>query len=87
MTNRPQRVAKSRSSWRVGVARHLVRPIAAEWPLLKLQRSVASQGDERQVSAAAFIGLQNLTDCSQPQAGTDRSQASLQRLQLAANAP
>jgi hypothetical protein len=60
------RVAKSRSSWRVGVARHLLRPIAAERLLLKVQRSVASQDYEWQVSAAAVIGLQNLTGCSQP---------------------
>jgi hypothetical protein len=44
----------------------LVRAIAGEWPLLKVQRSVASQDDEWQVSAADVIGLQNLTDCSQP---------------------
>lgn len=58
--------AKSQSSWRVGVARHLLWPIAAEWPLLKVQRSVASQDDEWQVPAAAVIGLQNLTGSSQP---------------------
>ena len=54
--DRPQRVAKSRSLWWEGVARHVVRPVAAEWPLLKVQRSVASQGDEWQVSAAASLG-------------------------------
>jgi hypothetical protein len=43
-----------------------LRPIAAEWPLLKVQRSVASQDDEWQVPAAAVIGLQKLTGCSQP---------------------
>lgn len=58
---------KSRSPWREGVDRYLVRPIAVEWPLLKVQRSVASQDNEWQVSAADVIGLQNLTDCSQPQ--------------------
>jgi hypothetical protein len=55
----------SGSPWREGVARHLAQPIAAEWPLLKVQRSVASQGDEWQVTAAAVIRLQNLTGCSQ----------------------
>jgi hypothetical protein len=48
-----------------------VRPIAAEWPLLKVQRSVASHDDEWQVPAAAVIGLQNLTGCSQPEAAVD----------------
>ncbi len=43
-----------------------MRPIAAEWPLLKVQRSGASQDDEWQVLAAAVIGLQTLTSCSQP---------------------
>ena len=60
------RVAKSRSRWRGVVARHLLRPIAAEWPLLKVQRSFASQDYEWQVPAAAAVGLQNLTGCSQP---------------------
>lgn len=60
------RVAKSRLPWREGVARYLVRPIAAEWPLLKMQRPVASQGDEWQVSVEAVIGLQTLTGCKQP---------------------
>jgi hypothetical protein len=46
--------------------RQLVRPIAVEWLLLKVQRSVASRDDEWQVPAAAVIGLQNLTGCSQP---------------------
>jgi hypothetical protein len=41
--------------------------IAAKWPLLKVQRSVASQDHEWQVSAAAVIGQQNLTGCSQPE--------------------
>ncbi|WP_291014758.1 hypothetical protein [Hydrogenophaga sp.] len=31
--------------------------IAVEWPLLKAQRSAASQDDEWQVPAAAVIGL------------------------------
>ena len=35
-----------------------MRPIASEWPLLKVLRSVASQDDEWQVTAAAVIGLQ-----------------------------
>jgi hypothetical protein len=60
------RVAKSRSPWRVGDARHVVRPIAVEWLLLKVQRSAASQDDEWQVPAAAVFGQQNLTGCSQP---------------------
>ena len=64
--DRLQGVSKSRSPWWEGVARHLVRPIAAEWPQPKVQRSVASQDDEWQVSTAAVIGLQNLTGCSQP---------------------
>jgi hypothetical protein len=58
-------VAKSRSPWRGGVVRPLVWPIAVEWPLLEVQRSVASQDDEWQVPAAAVIGPQNLTGCSQ----------------------
>lgn len=53
-------------AWREGVTRHLVRPFAAEWPLLKVQRSVASQDDEWQVSAAAVIGQQNLAGGTQP---------------------
>lgn len=60
-----QRVAKSRSPWRGGVVRPLVWPIAVERPLLKVQRSVASQNDEWQVPAAAVIGPQNLTGCTQ----------------------
>ena len=59
--DRPLRVAKSLSPWREGVARHLVRPIAAEWPLLKVLRSVASPDDEWPLAAAAVIWLQNLT--------------------------
>lgn len=51
-------VAKSQSPWRDVVARHLVRPITAEWPLLTVQRSDALKGDEWQVSAAAVIGTQ-----------------------------
>ncbi|MBP6627575.1 MAG: hypothetical protein KA187_09205 [Arenimonas sp.] len=43
----------------------LVWPIAVEWPLLKVQRSVASRDDELQVPAPAVIGPQNLTGCSQ----------------------
>jgi hypothetical protein len=34
-----------------------VLPFAAEWPLLKVQRSVASLAGEWQVSAATVIGL------------------------------
>ena len=54
--------------WLAGgkAARHLVWLLAAEWQLLKVQRSVASQDHERQVSAAAVIGLGNLTDSTQP---------------------
>jgi len=52
------RVAKSRSRWRGGVVRPLVRPIPFEWPLLKVQRSVVSQDNEWQVPAAAVIGPQ-----------------------------
>ncbi len=61
----PLRVAKSRSPCRGGVVRPFVLPIAVEWPLLKVQRSVASRDDELQVPAAAVIGPQNLTGCSQ----------------------
>ena len=60
------RIAKRLLPWREGVARQLVRPIAVEWPLLQMQRSVASQDDEWQVPAAADIGLQDLAGCSQP---------------------
>lgn len=60
------RIAKSLSPWREGVARQLVRPIAVEWPLMHMQRSVASQDDEWQFPAAAVIGLHNLTGGSQP---------------------
>ena len=42
-----------------------MRLIAVEWPLLKVQQSVASQNDEWQVPAAAVLGLQNLTGRSQ----------------------
>lgn len=42
-----------------------MRPIAVEWQLLKVPRLVASHDDEWQVPAAAVIGLQNLTGCSQ----------------------
>ena len=56
---------KSSSLWRAGVDRHFVRPMAAEWRLLHVQRSVASQDDEWQGSAAAVVSVQNLTDCSQ----------------------
>jgi hypothetical protein len=48
-----------------------VSPIGAEWPLLRVQRSVASQNDERQVSASAVTGLQNLTGRSQPKGYPD----------------
>jgi len=39
--------------------------IVLGWPLLKVQRSVASPHDEWQVPAAAVIGRQNLTGCRQ----------------------
>jgi hypothetical protein len=52
-------------------ARHLERHVAVEWPLLKVQRTLATQDDECQVSAAAVIGLQNLTGCSQPASGIE----------------
>ena len=57
--------AKSRSTSRGGVVRLLVWSIAIEWPLLKVQRSVASQDDEWQVPVVAVFGPQNLTGCSQ----------------------
>ena len=47
-------------------ALHRERPIAVEWPLMQMQRSVASQDDEWHVPAAAVIGLHNLTGGSQP---------------------
>ena len=55
------RVAKSRSPWRGGVVRPLVWPIAVEWPLLEVQRSVSSQDVEWQLPAPAVIGTQILT--------------------------
>lgn len=53
-----------------------MRPISAEWPLLKVQRSVASQDPDWQVSAAAVIRVQNLTGCSQPKPVRSVSEAS-----------
>jgi hypothetical protein len=58
------RVCRSRSHWREGAAGQLVRSIAFDGPLLKVQRSVASQDDEWTVPAAAFIRLKNLTGCN-----------------------
>jgi len=52
-----------------GVARHLLRPVAVEWLLLKVRRSAASPGDKWQDPVAAFMGLQNLTGCTQSYAG------------------
>lgn len=49
-------------------ALHRERPVAVEWPLLKMPRTLALQDDKCQVPAAAVIGLQNLTGWSQPQA-------------------
>jgi hypothetical protein len=46
----------------------LASTITVERPLLKVQRSVASQDDEWQVPAAAVIGPGNLTGCSQSSA-------------------
>lgn len=40
----------------------------AEWPLLKVRRSVATQDPESKVSVAAIHGLIHLTDCNQPNA-------------------
>lgn len=45
--------------------RHLERHVDVEWPVLKVQRTLASQDGECQVPAAAAIGLQNLSGCSQ----------------------
>jgi hypothetical protein len=59
-------VAKSWSPWLEGIARHLVWPITAEWLLVTVQRSAASQDDEWQIPVAAVTGLQNLTGCFQP---------------------
>ncbi len=61
----PDWVAKSRSPRRGGVVRPLVWPVVVEWPLLKVQRSVASQGHEWQVPAEAVVGPQNRTGRSQ----------------------
>lgn len=47
-------------------ALHRERPVAVEWPLLKMPRTLALQDDKCQVPAAAVIGLQNLTGWSQP---------------------
>jgi hypothetical protein len=47
-------------------ALHRERHVAVEWPLLKVQRSLALQDDKCQVPAAAVIGLQNLIGWSQP---------------------
>lgn len=58
-------VAMSRSPWRVGDARSLMRAIFVELPLLKVQWSVSSQDDEWRVMAATVIGRQNLIGCSQ----------------------
>lgn len=44
-------------------------PIAAEWLLLRVQRSAALQDDEWQFPAAAVIGLQKLAGGNQPKAG------------------
>jgi hypothetical protein len=64
------------TNWRVGfgVVRPLVWLIAVEWPLLKVQRSLASQNHEWQVPAEAVVGPQNLTGCSQSEAGRHRRQ-------------
>lgn len=48
-----------------------MRAIADEWPLLNVQRSIASQDDKWQVPEADVIGLQNLTDRSQPSGDFD----------------
>lgn len=40
-------------------------PITVEWPLLKVERSVASQDYERPVAATAVIEQRNPTGCSQ----------------------
>ena len=39
----PVLIAKSRLFWRVGVALHLIRPFAVEWPFLKVQRRAAAK--------------------------------------------
>lgn len=44
-------------------------PIGVEWPLLKVQRSVAWQDDAMKVTAAAAMGLQNLAGGYQPETG------------------
>lgn len=58
--------AKSRSPWREEVARRLVRPIAAEWLLLKVQRSSALLTIFRPVSAWAAVHLPTLSGGNQP---------------------
>jgi Putative transposase len=70
-------VAKSRSPWRGGVVRRLVWPVAVEWPLPKVQRSVALQDDEWQVPAAAVIEPQNLTGSSQSDPVVHRARLSV----------
>ena len=57
-------------AWRVEAAGHIVRHTDFEWQLLKVLPSVASRDNEWQVPAAAVIGLQNLTGCSQRIMGT-----------------
>lgn len=69
-TVRQQWVAKSRSPWQGGFVLSLVWPIAVEWPLSKVQRSVASLDDEWQVPAGAVIGPRKLIGCNQSEAGT-----------------
>lgn len=53
-------------------ALHRERPVAVEWPLLKMPRTLALQDDKCQVPAAAVIGLQNLTGWSQPETAFTR---------------
>ena len=68
LCGRPQRVAMCQWPWQVGVTRHFVRPNAVEFPLFQVQRSAASHDDKCRVPAAAVIGSQNLSGCSQPEA-------------------
>jgi hypothetical protein len=67
-----------RALLRAGTVRHFMRAIAFEWLLVKVQRSVGSQGNERHSPVAAVIELQNLTGCSQPEAALKNQSSALQ---------
>jgi len=60
-TGREEQVA-----WGAVHSENLVGLLAAEGPLLLVQRPVVSQDDEWQDTASAVIQLQNLSGCCQP---------------------